>query len=301
MKYTFLFLAIILFLNCSYETQKEPVLVKNPVEDPKKLNKIVSLKHSPEFDRTECANRIKDKIKSNKPLFIHLKVPLCDNENQGIVPVNKSLGDGLNLRTNLYWGAKYGVKNYFKNISPWQLIAAYKDPSPEILERLVFYREFSNKAKVYLVADAYRGDKMKQCLIDFFEDLAGKNKDQLSHNGHTIGIGSTADLLVFNGHNGLMDYNLDYIESEDEKIKDAAVIGCISHDYFVEHLKRAKAYPFLMTTNLMAPEAYVVDAVINAWVLQKPETEIRKEAGKAYHKYQQCGLKGATRLFSSGW
>jgi hypothetical protein len=45
---------------------------------------------------------------------IHVIVAWCDNEYQGIVPVPKHLGDGDNPATNLYWGATYGVKNFFK-------------------------------------------------------------------------------------------------------------------------------------------------------------------------------------------
>ena len=51
----------------------------------------------------------------------------------------------------------------------------------------------------------------------------------------------------------------------------------------------------------MAPEAYVIDALINSWVTLEEETKIRKEAGKAYNKYQKCGIRGATELFRTGW
>ena len=36
---------------------------------------------------------------------IHVVVALCDNENQGIVPVPEKLGNGKEPLTNLYWGA----------------------------------------------------------------------------------------------------------------------------------------------------------------------------------------------------
>ncbi|MGB1216922.1 MAG: hypothetical protein ACPG5P_03555, partial [Saprospiraceae bacterium] len=71
--------------------------------------------------------------------------------------------------------------------------------------------------------------------------------------------------------------------------------------YFSEHLKAAKAYPTLMTTNLMAPEAYVMKAFINAWCMQKTEQEIHQAVGEAYHKYQKCGIRGAKRLFRTAW
>ena len=44
---------------------------------------------------------------------IHVYVALCDNKNQGIVPVSKTLGNGQNPTTNLYWGAAYGIRTFF--------------------------------------------------------------------------------------------------------------------------------------------------------------------------------------------
>jgi len=253
------------------------------------------------FDRSSCVDRIQQKIENKEALVIHLMVPLCDNDNQGIVKVNSRLGDGMNLRTNLYWGSKYGVKNFFHKLSPWKLLESKKDMSGHILERIILYRKYPNGAKAYLVADAYRGDKMKACLVDYFAAISGNSKEILSVDDQSISIKSDADLIVFNGHNGLMDYDMDLVYNHDDKIRDAAVIGCASHSYFLEHLKHAKAYPLLMTTNLMAPEAYVAAALVDSWVQQYEEEQIKHEVGKAYHKYQQCGIKGATRLFKNGW
>ena len=41
-------------------------------------------------------------------------VALADNDHQGIVPVPRQLGDGDDPANNLYWGARYGVKTYFR-------------------------------------------------------------------------------------------------------------------------------------------------------------------------------------------
>ena len=45
-----------------------------------------------------------------EPLRVHVTVALCDNATQGMVPVPAAIGDGDDPRTNLYWGARYGVK-----------------------------------------------------------------------------------------------------------------------------------------------------------------------------------------------
>jgi hypothetical protein len=256
----------------------------------------------PEFSREESYERLKTKIAAGEPIVVHVMVALCDNEHQGIVPVNDRLGNGLNLNTNLYWGALYGVKNHFSKSRNWLLLKSEKDIDSNILERLVFQRIYPNGTKVFLVADAYRGDRMKECLGSLFDAISGRKMDSLATETGTIGLSGNADLLAFNGHNGLMDYyGIKFLKSVDQRKREVAVIGCASKSYFNPHLKNAGGYPLLMTTNLMAPEAYVLEGIVDSWAMMESGGAIRKSAGAAYHAYQQCGLRGATNLFSTGW
>lgn len=57
---------------------------------------------------------------------VHVFVALCDNENQGIIRVPEKLGNGQNPSSNLYWGAMYGVKSYFRYKSAdWEYLKSY--------------------------------------------------------------------------------------------------------------------------------------------------------------------------------
>ena len=47
---------------------------------------------------------------------VHVFVALCDNKNQGIVPVPEKIGNGQDANLNLYWGCGYGVRTFFKKI-----------------------------------------------------------------------------------------------------------------------------------------------------------------------------------------
>ncbi len=51
----------------------------------------------------------------------------------------------------------------------------------------------------------------------------------------------------------------------------------------------------------MAPEAYVLKATLDGWILSEGGEQIRRRAAEAYNKYQRCGLKGAMNLLASGW
>lgn len=252
------------------------------------------------FSRDTILARLKYKIKHAQPLIVHVFVPLCDNEHQGIVPVNKQLGDGLNLRTNLYWGAGYGVKSFFKADKSWKLLNAQPDPSADILERVIFEKKYPNGVRVLLVADAYRGDRMKACILDFLNALSGHLHDTIRLKD-TILLTGAPDLAILNGHNGLMDMELEDITPATNSPKDAAVIACASHPYFEERLRCAAAFPLLTTQHLLAPEAYVMAAAIDGWARLENEKQIRVRAAQAYAKYQKCGYRGASRIFHTGW
>ena len=62
------------------------------------------------------------------PMVAHVVVALCDNVNQGIVPVPKAIGDGRDPRTNLYWGARFGVRTYFRNTPGWRSVPVPATP-----------------------------------------------------------------------------------------------------------------------------------------------------------------------------
>jgi len=253
-----------------------------------------------EFDRQKILERLEGKIRDKKPLVVHVFVPLCDNDNQGIVPVSNSLGDGTNLRTNLYWGARYGVKSFFRIRKDWRLLKSELFEENEVMERVVFKKTYPNQAQVFLVADAYRGDQMQKCLVDYFHSLAELKLDTVQlENGEFILANGHADLLCFNGHNGFMDTDIDPVVKKSREEKDAVAIACVSDVFFREPLNYVKAYPLVTTSSLLAPEAYVLANVIDSWANLEDEAEVRLNAARAYNEYQKCGLKGARGIFIS--
>jgi hypothetical protein len=246
--------------------------------------------------KVEWRKYLKNKSKKGDSIVIHVLVPLCDVENQGVIGVTKRIADGQNPSTNLYWGAGYGIATHFKRSSKWELRARINQPESSILERLVF--KHTKAPNTFLVADAYRGDSMTSCLNHYLQLLAGARRLNCAM------LDSNAihpDLIVFNGHNGMMDAVYTPPENQDTLREGAIVIACASEPYFKEYLSEYGSYPELLTTNLMAPEAYVLHDVIEDWLLFSPEVSLRKSAGLAYHNIQKCGLRGATNLFAEGW
>jgi len=230
-------------------------------------------------------------------------VALADNEHQGIVPVPTALGNGDDPGRNLYWGAAFGVRTFFKNSSEWKEIAAVENPSPHVLQRSVFLHEASG---TYLIADGYRGREIKEAIYDFFRATAGQDPEigeiKPKGNEKKVRLPSRTSLAVYVGHDGLMDFALEktFHGVSDEK-REAVVLACASKIFFASGLRPTGAQPLLWTTGLMAPEAYTLKAAVDGWIAGDSAEEIRERAAQAYAKYQKIGLAGALRLFVSGW
>lgn len=232
------------------------------------------------------------------PKTIHVFVALCDNVNQGIIPVPEKLGNGQDTKNNLYWSALYGVKTYFKNSKDWTLISSEKDIGNHILERVLFKHKTT---KTYLLADAYDGKFIKQTTIDFLEATAGRNSIEIKHNKQSLSFGGKAQLMAYIGHDGLMEFDVKgNFEPTNDCERDAIILACISKAYFKPYVTQTKVNPLVWTTSLMAPEAYTLKWAIDGWILNETDAQICERAAKAYHQYQKCGLNGARRLLVTG-
>lgn len=254
-------------------------------------------------NRSGIINYLSQKIEKGQPLVAHILVPLCDNEHQGIVPTSASIGDGMKPDHNLYWATSKGVKRYFKELKDWEQQRLDYNPSNDILQRVIFKKSFSNGAIVYVVADAYRGDRMPECLDDYFNSLSEHKKDTLIIGIDTIGINGNADLIAFNGHNGLMDENTTFEKATSQtRPKDAVSISCASKGYFKIKYLETNSYPLVHTTNLLYPGAFILEGIINKWAMLENEIECKKAAGDAYYKHKpKSGSKGSQNLFDYGW
>lgn len=252
--------------------------------------------------------RVSADLDRGEPVVAHVVVALCDNDHQGIVPVPASLGNGQDPRSNLYWGALYGVRTHLKKTG-WKLVAEPSATDSGILSRIVLtatVKRDERDAPVYVVADAWDGSRMRPAVKRFLEMVAGHGEERLTLESDSgtvrLRAGGAAHLAVFVGHNGLMDFRLGGTRppAPESPPRAAAVLACASRPYFAERLDTLGAHPLLLTTGLMAPEAYTLDALVRSWASGASPAETREAAATAYDRYQKCGRNAARRLFWSG-
>jgi hypothetical protein len=218
---------------------------------------------------------------------ISVIVSLVDNVSQGIVPVPAKIGNGDDPHNNLYWGAAYGVKTFLSKANGWRQLGCEKDINDTILERC----QFAWKDQLTVTADAYRGSRIDQAMLDFMQQAA------------TPPDATQREMVVFIGHDGLMDEQNQPIIKRFPKHaghdKPAVVLACLSDEFFSEHLLAAGSKPVVTTFSFMAPEAYVLEAVARGFANQASEAELRSSAGLAYAKYQRISAKAGKSVFGA--
>ena len=213
------------------------------------------------------------------PKQVRVFVALCDNKTQGIAPVGERIGNGDDPDNNLYWGCSDGLGSYFRRSKKWKTTKSESDVSTEILRRMTLSHV---GGKVELVAEAYRGSEIKQCLIDF-EKASGSND---------------YDLVVYIGHNGLMDFQIPSPEPVAGNETEVVVLGCLSDSYFTGRLVKTGCKPILMTQQLMYPGSFILHSAIETWLDGGSLDDIRGAAGRAYARNQKISVRAATGVFA---
>jgi len=248
-----------------------------------------------------AAQRVLNDFNSGKPLVAHVIVALADNEHQGIVRVLQSLGDGDRPQSNLYWGAMYGVKGFLRRSADWRMVPLPASADPRVLERVLFRRDLVRDGKpatVYLLAEAWQGRQIAASIARFLEMTRGQHAESILADGKQVAAGGEAHLIAYVGHNGLMDFPVPDLKSApgSRSARAAVVLACYSDDYFSK-LLRPHAAPLVTTDSLMAPEAYVLEAVVASWFAGASSGEVVEAAAKAYGQYQKISVRSAQRIF----
>ncbi len=222
------------------------------------------------------------------PKRIHVIVALCDNDHQGILPVNRKIGNGDDLANNLYWGCSDGLGRYFRASRDWTLVDSKKEDlagpgkEPIVLETLTFKHDATGAV---LTAEAWRGREIKKSIQKFADML---NEESI-------------DLVAYIGHNGLMEFDINQTVPEVPRTtkKDAIVLCCKSQPYFSDILTKVGTRPVLLTDQFMYPGSFLLKAALDGWLKGESTTQIRERAAKVYAANQKISVSAARGVFSN--
>ena len=246
--------------------------------------------------------RMEARVKKDGVLVVHVLVPLCDNAQ--IVCGSKAAGDPLDASKNLYWGAIFGQKRFFSRKASAFTRVGDEKGSGSHLERAVVRRFVdgapwgrSDKVELILVLDAFRGDRIDG-VVDAFFDEAEAGKSLTFDDGgkrRTVSV----SVVGYAGHNRMMDGKKPPPigkHAAPEAIP-SFVMACYSRSYFEAGLTRRGSDMLLMTKQLMAPEGYVVEAIVDAVAANADRPSIKRRAIAAYAKWQKIEEQVAATIF----
>lgn len=221
-----------------------------------------------------------------EPVEIEVFVPLCDGAQLDCG--RGGAGDPRSLEANLYWGAAFGAERFLSR-APGFRVRSRRDGTPvsRVLRELVIERAAAKGERlVRLSLRAYAGDRIDDALEDFLRAAAG---------------GSSADLVVWAGHDRLMDRAPPELQAlSGATPRPVAVLACMSEQYFGPVLRSLGARPVVLTRTMMAPEAYLLEALA-ATVARHGPTEagrLRTALVDAYARYQRITPRAAGTVFS---
>ncbi len=248
------------------------------------------------------APEIASEIQAGRPLVLYVVVPLCSNEQINCGSGIAGHPDGL--EHNVYWGASFGARHFFdRRGSGWEQIEVSKKDSV-FLERVVYRRMVpgapwgrSEPIEQIVAIQAIHGDAI-DTAVDHLHATATSG-GRLSFMDGDKRRDERVQIVGYAGHNRMMDgKKLPKPAPGERSPIPSFVLACQSDPYFSPELTQAGSTPLVMTATLMAPEAYLIDAIARGIGENAPPSELRSRAVAAYAKWQKLTPRQASSVFA---
>lgn len=277
-------------------------------------------------DQPEVAKR----IQAGAPLVVQVLVPLCANRQVNCG--SRFAGQPGSLRANLYWGAAFGARRHFdRKRHGWERVHSQRGERP-LLEQVVYRRYVAGDAwgraqgsriEQLVVLQAIHGSDINLAVTRLFHDSETGGRVEFTDNG--VVRRERVSVVGYAGHNRLMDGVLvprrvgstgtqpnegsrpasaergQAVFHSVPKTRGALpafVLACKSEQYFGPTLRARGSATLVMTRTFMAPEGYVIDAVVKALGDNLPLSEVRRLAVVSYARWQRIGTEAADWIFA---
>jgi len=248
------------------------------------------------------APEIASEIQAGRPLVLYVVVPLCSNDqiNCGSPIAGRSAG----LEHNVYWGASFGARHFFdRRGSGWEQVEVSKKDGI-FLERVVYRRRVPGApwgrgapVEQIVAIQAIHGDAIDTAVDHLYATATSGGRLSFMDGGNPRD--ERIQIVGYAGHNRMMDgKTLPAPMAGPRSPIPSFVLACKSEPYFSSQLTSAGSTPLVMTATLMAPEAYLIDAIAKGIGENAPTSELRSRAVLAYAKWQKLTPQQASSVFA---
>lgn len=215
------------------------------------------------------------------PIDVLVVVPLCDGAALDCGRAG-GLGDPRSLDRNLYWGALYGAERFLAKAPGFRIVARADTPDRS---RPALLREVTLEHRhVRVRLQAWDGARIDDALAAFL--------------AHAEAPGDV-ELLVWAGHDRLMDVAAPAARTTSSPAR-VAVLACESAQYFGPALEARGAQAVALTRTFMAPEAYLLEALVRTVAERGVDdrARIRDALVDSYAKHQRISKRAASSVFA---
>lgn len=239
---------------------------------------------------------------------VTVHVGLFDRDQSG-----GAYADGDDPKTNLYWGALYGIDTHFPNAAKW--IRTYRDrgTAHEIVARSVFRKRVSPSEHwtrlgvtrpfdVFVLANAWRHDHLVDAMEQPIREAICGDTTTLEIDGRPIEFGGASAIVGYVGQNHMRDEYWDPLARLDG-CRVSRSVGIFYAAPFSaaglhKPLMETGLYPVLFTRNQITPEAYIVDGILDALIVGDLGAGFVDSAASQYARYQKgVGIETARSFF----
>jgi hypothetical protein len=211
---------------------------------------------------------------------VEVFVPLCDGAALGCG--GGGLGDPHVPTRNLYWGAQFGNDRMLRAHPDWRLTQTQPAAGCRLLTQTYVHHAQGSAHAVTAVLHAYDGTCMSDALEAWLRAVNGSTQ---------------ADLVVWAGHDGLMDVDAPkVVRGQGVPV---VALSCLSNRFMAGPILAAGGRPLVMTQSLMAPEGYLLLALLQSVARHGVPAAQRHLDGlvEAYARYQHITPRAARRVF----
>jgi hypothetical protein len=270
-------------------------------------------------------------VQRDRRFVVHVTVPLCANDQ--IDCGAAWAGRPGDLDKNLYWGAIFGVRTWMERArSDWEKLAVMgpeptatgEKPGPR-LDRRVYRRWVKGapfglaegeRVEEIVVFDALHGDRIDDAVRQFWREASEGGSVSFVEKGETTPRTLPVTVAGYAGHNRMLDgltlpapKSAAAAAGPDAGAKPGQavvpprtpvpsfVLACLSDRTFGPPLRAAGSPIVLDTTALVAPEAYLIDAVLHALGDGKAGAGVREAAVQTYVQWQKLTHGTAASMF----
>ncbi|MBI5534501.1 MAG: hypothetical protein HY898_17380 [Deltaproteobacteria bacterium] len=243
-------------------------------------------------------------VRAGRPLVTYVVVPLCSNTqiDCGSVVAGRAGDPGHNI----YWGAVFGARRFLDHKpGPWTRVDLQTSTGP-ILEQATYRRTISGSrwgltsgnVEQIVVLQAVHGDQINDAVEHFWKVATEGGVIRFQDSGRVRS--ERIHVAGYVGHNRLMGgMNLPPPPDAAHRAPiHAFVLACYSESYFGPSLRAAGVRVLLTTRALMAPEGYLVDAVLRTVGDNGAVKGIRASAIDASVQWQKIARNDAAWIFA---